>query len=264
MSRKHNIRWRRSDYSKLTHLVKKVNKKIFSIEVKHPEISEYQPEMLDYQTLKSQIETRADFNNLMKKYKRYLKEGAEDIQRNSRGAVATNWEIKEFNIAQRAENTRRRHRKQELESKEVTIGGKGTGSKRSEMGSIKENEVKPSRKSFDKMASQTAWKKAVALFDRKMRHSYYAGKQKIMLENYIRGLIREGYSEEVQKLMNHIPLDVFEEQVDLDEFATFDFIYDPINLKIREDRIKEFWEQYADEKIDNGIDYEKLIEGIDN
>jgi hypothetical protein len=219
--------------------------------------------MVDYKDLKSQVKTRRDFNNLMNKYNRYLKDNAEEIQKNDRGAVATNWQIKEFNIAQRAENTRRKHMREKLGEKEVTIGGKGTGVKRKEMGSIKENAVKESKKSFKGMRSQEDWEKAFKLMDKRMNSTYYEDAQRRMLENYIKGLIQEGYSDELLKLMNTIPLDIFEEIIDTDEFATFGFIYDPIELSMKQDRLIELWSQHSDENTNNGVNYEALIKGVE-
>ena len=74
MSKQYNIRWLRSDISKLSNVVRKVNEKIFKIEVTRPNIIKYQPEMLDYKTAKESIKTRQDFNKFINSYKRYLKE----------------------------------------------------------------------------------------------------------------------------------------------------------------------------------------------
>ena len=146
MSNKYNIRWGRSDYSKLSHLVRRVNEKIFAIEVKRPEIADFQPEYLEYQELKAQIKMRQDLNRVLKRYKRYLREGAEEIVTSSRSAKDTKWAVSEFTIAKRADNAQKARKRKELEGKEVTVAGKGQGSTRAEMGPIKQNELKPTNK----------------------------------------------------------------------------------------------------------------------
>lgn len=261
MRKQYNIQWRRSDYSKLSHLTRKVNKKVFEIEVKRPDIAGYQPAMLDYHELKKSIKTRQDFNNLINKYNRYLREGVEETIKSERGAVASKWAVKEFEINQRAENTRRRAKAKQLGEKEVTLGGKPTGNKRAEMGDIKENAVKPSQKKF-KNQSQREWELASRLFDRKMYSTYNDEKQQLMIENYVKGLIAEGYSDELQQLMNKIPVSKFMEIVDTDDMATFAFIYDPIELKAKQERLIELWEQYADENVDNKINFNAIADEV--
>lgn len=261
MSKQYNIRWGRSDYSKLSHLVRKVNKKVFEIEVKRPDIAGYQPAMLDYHDVKEQIKTRQDLHNFINKYNRYLREGVEETIKSDRGAVASKWAVREFEIAQRAENTRRRATAKRLGEKDVTIGGKSTGVKRAEMGKIKENAVKPSTKKF-KNQSQREWENAYRLFDKKMHSTYNDEQQQKMIENYVKGLIAEGYSDELQQLMNKIPVDIFREIVDTDETASFDFIYDPLELKVKQDSLIELWEQYVDEEVDNNIDFGAISDEV--
>lgn len=263
MSKQYNIRWGRSDYSKLSHLVRKVNKKVFEIEVKRPDIAGYQPAMLDYQDAKKDIKTRQDYNNFIKKYERYLREGVEEIKTSDRGAKATTWAVREFEIAQRAENTRRRATAKRLGEQNVKIGGKDTGVKRAEMGKIKENAVKPSQKKF-KNQSQREWELASRLFDRKMHSTYNDERQQAMIENYVKGLIAEGYNDELINLLNKIPLKRFLEVVDTDEKATFDFIYDPLELKAKQESLIELWEQYVDEETDNNINFDAIMKEVQN
>ena len=257
MSKQYNIRWGRSDYSKLSHLVRKVNKKVFEIEVKRPDIAGYQPAMLDYQELKSNIKTRKDLHNVINKYERYLREGVEETIKSDRGAVASKWAVREFEINQRAENARRRATAKQLGEKDVTIAGKSTGVKRAEMGSIKENAVKPSKKTF-KNQSQEEWERASRLFEKRMMSTYDDERLKLMAENYVKGLIAEGYSDELQQLINKIPLEKFREIIDTDETATFDFIYDPLELKVKQESLIELWEQYVDDEVDNKINFDEI------
>lgn len=257
MPKQYNIRWGRSDYSKLSHLVRKVNKKVFAIDVKRPDIAGYQPAMLDYQEAKNEIKTRRDFNNFIKKYERYLREGAEEIIKSDRGAVASKWEVKEFEIAQRAENTRRRAEAKKLGEKEVTIAGKETGNKRAEMGKIRENANKQSKKKF-KNQSQQEWEHAKRLFEQRMKSNYKEKEYLQMQRNYTKGLIAEGYPDELIKMMNNIDSKTFAQVFHTDEIATVDFIYDPIELKAKADLLLDFWSEYADENVDVGLDFETI------
>lgn len=253
MSKQYNIRWGRRDYSRLSHLVRKVNKKVFEIEVKRPDIADFQPAMLDYAEAKAQIKTRKDFEHFMNKYNRYLREGAEEVEKSERGATATKFEINEFSIAQRAENIRRANMRKKMGEQEVTIAGKGTGNKRAEMGSIVDNATKPSRKKFKNM-SQGDWENAFRQFDRKMYSSYTDEQRKKQIRNYVKGLIAEGYPDELIELMKRVDLETFERVFYNDEIATIDFIYDPIELRAKSEMLTEFWEKHAGDSVVNNFD----------
>lgn len=257
MSKQNNIRWRRSDTSKLVHLIKKTNKKIFEINVKRPDIAEFQPAMLDYNEAKALIKTRRDYNNFVKKYKRYLRNGMEEVVKSERGAVATKWERNEFYIYQRAENNRRKKALQKIGENSVTIGGKDTGVKRAEMKSVRQNAFKSSKKTFEK-SSQNEWRNAFKLFEAKMFSSYSEKEMHKHMRNYIKGLIAEGYPDELIKLIEQIPVEVFQQVFHMDEVATYDFIYDPLELQVKAEQLMELWQQYIDENTHNRFDYDAI------
>lgn len=253
MSKQYNIRWTRSDYSKLTHLVKKVNTKVLNVEVKRPDIAQFQPDMLDYHTLKSQIKTRRDFNNLINKYERYLREGAEEVIKTKNGGQLTEWQKNEIKIFDLVENSKKARTRKRLEEKEVTIGGKGTGKTRAEMGTIKENEVKSRTHNVNNM-SQKDLDKLFRLMEKKMSSTYEDKAKLNKLIHYCAGLENQGLGDIVE-IMKHIPVDKFIELLDTDEIADFGFIYDPIELNVRRDRLREFWESHIDTSVNHNIEY---------
>lgn len=257
MSKQYNIRWRRSDTSKLVHLIKKVNKKIFEIEVKRPDIAGLQPAMLDYQELKSQIQTRNDYKNLVNKYKRYLKEGAEEVVKSDRGAVATKWKRNEMYIEQRADNIRKKKELHQMGTQPVTIAGKDTGVKRAEMKSTRQNALNQSNRLFKNM-SQKEFDNAIRLLDAKMFSSYKTKEMNRHMRNYVKGLIAEGYSDELLNVLEKIPPEVFQRVFYTDEVATYDFIYDPLDLKAKQEQLLELWQQYVDEETQNTFDYKTI------
>lgn len=263
MSKQYNIRWGRSDYSKLSHLVRKVNKKVFEIEVKRPDIAGYQPAMLDYQSAKAEIKTRRDFNNFIHKYERYLRDGVEEVVKTERGGRLTKFDVNEIKIYDLVENAKKARTRERLGEKDVTIANKKVGFKRKESGTIKENEVK-SRTHKVKNMSQDDITHLLRLIDRKMYSSYDIEKKQKMISNYVKGLIAEGYSDELQQMLNKIPLEKFLEIVDTDETATFDFIYDPIELKIKEEYLLDLWKKHVDENVDNKIDFSGLVDEVKN
>jgi len=246
MSKQYNIHWRRSDYSKLSHLVRKVNKKVFEIEVKRPDIAGYQPAMLDYKELKNQIKTRADFNRIMNKYNRYLQQGSEEIVTNKHGVSDTVWAKKEFSISQRADNLRKAHKRAEIEAKEVEIAGEKTGVTRAEMGSIRQNELKPSNKNFENMKDKE-WKIAKERFDKIMFDKYREERDYLLRDNYIKALHKLNYPDIVERLVLQIPVAIFNEKHETDEVCHIDFLYDPIDMSWKVDIVTNAWTNVLNE-----------------
>lgn len=261
MSKQYNIHWRRSDYSKLSHLIRKANKKSFGLEVTRPDLAGHIPELMDYKTEKANIKTRQDFNNFINKWNRYLREGSEELIKSERGAVATKFEVHEFQIAQNAENARRRAQRKKLEKTETTIGGEKTGVNRAEMGRVKDNALKDSKKSFKNM-SQKEWENAFKNFDKKMNSATRESEKLRHIRNYIKGLIAEGYSQELVDTMTHIPLEDFSKVFYSDEIGTYDFIYDPLELKMKQEELIDLWQPYVDENITHNIDFKSINDEI--
>lgn len=244
MAKQPNIRWRKSDVREVERVIANFNAKLYRTRKKHPEAAEYLPPRLKKTEVIASIETRADFHRILDSYKRFSDRGSEAPFTSDRGLKTTQWAVDEFKRNQDEENKRRKKRRKELGEKPVTQGGKPTGAKRKEMGHIKENAVRESKKNPSNMSNEE-FKKASQLMEKKMRQSYNAEQARQMQINYIRGLMREGYSEELINYMMTIPTDKFMEIIDLDESATFDFIYDPIQLKVKQDTLWDTWEEHG-------------------
>ena len=234
------IRWRDSDTAELQRLIKNFNAKIYREIQKNPDAVNYLPERVKKSEAIKSIQTRSDFNRLTKSLKGFTKKGAEKPVKSSRGATATQWEVDEFKKKQRVVNARRTRERNKLNEKEVKSRGKPTGMKRGEMGSIKENSLKPSKKKFDNL-SQKEWDKAKANIDKTLNAQYREERKQHMKDNYIKGLQNAGYSDEIVDIVQNTPLDDFLETVDTDTEATFDFIYDPIEQAKKEEALKQVW-----------------------
>lgn len=124
MSRKSQIRWRKSDTEQLAKRVKNFNAKITRLEKKHPEIADLLPERVSAKTLKQDISTRADYNKIVKALAGFSEKGAEKIVTGKGGAQTTQWEYKQVQKAVQAENRARKRQQDALASRPVMIGGK--------------------------------------------------------------------------------------------------------------------------------------------
>ena len=243
MSRKSKILWRDSDKQELTRVIRNYNAKLRRLEKAHPEMMEFLPQKLTKKDAIASIETRADFKRLTSSLQRFTKRGAEAPVVSSRGAKATQWEVNEFKNKQRIENARRTRERKKLESQEVKIAGKGQGRTRAEMGTLKENELKPSRKKFENM-SQKEWELASKNMDRLLNYTEREKKKIQMRENYIKGLTENGFLDKGSPLESYIrgvDLETFYTTVQTDEVATFFFYKDPIAWEARYNALIDTW-----------------------
>lgn len=243
MAGKSKIRWRDSDVQELQRIINNYNNKLYRLRKNHPEMIDFLPQRMTKKDAIASIETRADFKRVTSSLKRFSRRGAEAPVTSSRGAKATQWEVDEFKHKQRIENARRTRERKAIEAKEVKIAGKGQGRTRAEMGSIKENELKPSRKKFDNM-SQKEWELASKNMDRLLNYTEREKKKLQMRENYLKGLTENGFLDdnpELEKYIRGIDIDTFYETVQTDETATFFFYKDPIAYKARLDTLIDTW-----------------------
>lgn len=235
----------------LNRVVNRFNKKLDKVAT--IDNIDYLPTKLDKKEVRQNIKTPSDFKHFIERHTSFLKEGAENVVKSTRGAKATQWEVNEFYRNQEEENKRRKARLEELGKKEVTIAGEATGQTRARMGDIKENEVRPSNKNFNNM-SMGDWERASRLFEKKMQSTYNEKASLNKLIHYSVGLESQGLGDVVE-LMKHVPLDKFLEVLDTDEVAKFDFIYDPIELQARREKLTQLWEKHVDETVTHKIEY---------
>lgn len=243
MARKSKIRWRESDAQELQRIINNYNSKLYRLKKNHPEMVDFLPQRMTKKEAIASIETRADFNRTINSLKRFSKRGAEAPVTSSRGAKATKWAVEEFQIKQRIDNARRSREREKIEAKEVKIAGKGQGKTRAEMGSIKENSLKPSKKKFTNM-SHKEWQLASQNIDRMLNYTEREKKKIEMRENYLKGLTENGFLDdnpELEKYIRGVDIDTFYETVQTDETATFFFYKDPIAWTARKDALMDTW-----------------------
>lgn len=250
MAKQRGIRWRQSDHDLLQRSINNFNAKVRRIKKKSPDMEAFLPQTVKRKDVYETIETRADFNRMINSLQRFSKRGAEEAYISKRGAKMTRWEKREFSIKQRVVNQRRERERKRIEGKEVKVGGKGTGSTRAEMGSIKQNELKPSRKRPENL-SQKEWDLARQNIDRALNKTAVSEKMDIMRENYIKGLREAGILDadpQIEDLIRGISAQDFYDNVETDETATFQFYKDPQAFSTLVHYIRKTWEGVYSEK----------------
>ena len=243
MRKQYNIRLRESDRDEAKRIIKNYNAKIKRVLKKSPELEPYLPDQIKAKDFLLDVKTRNEFNRKLSSMQNFSsKRGSEKLVTSSRGAKAIQWEIDEFKNKQRIENIKRAHERKKIENTEVKTRGKKTGVKRAEMGGIKENALKPSRKKFDNV-SQKEWDIAKKNIDSLLDNEKRVEKKEIMRANYIKGLIIEGFPESLIDLIKTVDIDVFVTTTQTDLEATFDFIYDPLEMQNKANTLMEVWKR---------------------
>lgn len=98
MAKNHQIRWTRSDYTKLSRAVKSFNKRVTTEIEKNKQdqlYNRYLPELKSYQDIKSNIYTRTELNRVIEQLKRVNKKGALDMIYTTAGEATTRYELAE-------------------------------------------------------------------------------------------------------------------------------------------------------------------------
>lgn len=233
------IRWRQRDLDELQRVANNFNAKLRRIKKKNPEMAEYLPDRVTKKDLISSIHTRADYKREIESLMRFSERGAETPVKTSRGAKATQWEVDEFKRKERLVNIRKSKELKKIEQSDVTSRGKKTGSKRSEMGKIKEVSLKPRDTEF-KHQSQKEWEIAKDNINSLLDESWRIFRKANMKLNYIKGLETAGFND-VASIVREMDVDNVIRIIETDTEASFDFIYDPIEWDMKNDALLETW-----------------------
>ena len=98
------IRWKRSDYAKLSYAVRQFNKKISELEALE---KDYLPEQYNYQELRDSIYSRRELNRIIKGLNRFTtRESQQRMITLPGGEEISNWEYSELKKAMKRSNER--------------------------------------------------------------------------------------------------------------------------------------------------------------
>ena len=242
MSRKHTINWHRSDEQELRRVVKNFNSKLSRIMKKNPEIAEYLPERMSYKELRENITSRQELNRELKSMKRFSQKGSEELVKSKSGLTVTKWEKKEVGIQVAIINRERTRKRKLLEAEEATSRGQKLNLTRSQMNSIRMNELNKKIFNFDKI-KKSDWSKYKATVKRQSHPDFQSEADEHLRDNYIKGLIEIfGETDDILELIEEIKnlsLKEFITKFYKEQEATITFIYDPIEAERKKKILKE-------------------------
>lgn len=243
MSKQYNIRWRESDLKELERAINNFNQKLYRTKKKNPDSAVYLPDRAKKTDVIKSIKTRADFNRELRSLRAFSKKGAEKPTKIKGKKPITKWAKREYKKKQRRENQLKQKQLEKLKPKNVLVGGRDTGVKRVEMGSIRENSLKPNERDPLNMTKHE-FEKEFNRINKKLDANAQGERLKQMKENYLKGLNDAGIlglHPEIEDMVNELDDEKFLETVQIDETATFDFYKDPIELQERAKYIAQAW-----------------------
>lgn len=244
MARKHNIRWRDSDTQELQRLIKNYNAKLTRLSKKEGNFVDYLPERMTVTKAKAKIETRDDYKRLLQSLQRFTERGSETLITTKRGAKMTQWELDEIELIRKRENRLRERERKRLEKQKVKIANEPQSATRAQMGSIQSNELKELTQNVETM-NQTEWNKFKTAMEKRFSEKYTDKERLYKQVNYMRGLHNAGFDEELINYISTIPQEKFMEILSTDEVGYFEFIYDPIDLAVKQDKLWDLWEEHG-------------------
>lgn len=240
-----NMHWRDSDREKLERLTRNFNAKINRVTKNKPDIADLQPEKItasDLRQMMEKIETRGEYRRLVKDLESYTDRGMENTVKKGRGSERTKWANERFKRKQDAVNRMKAKELEDLRSKPMKSRGKELGYTIGEarMGTEKENALRPSHRKPEKMRRQE-FESAMRAIDAKLDKDIREQKKELYRENYLKGMIAEGYPEFLQEHIKSIPIDKFIEITETDTEGTIKFVYDKVELQERIETLKQVW-----------------------
>lgn len=255
MSRKPSIKWRKSDVEKLTKEIEKFNAKIYRTKRNHPELTDILPETIkkeDKHKLIDKIESRQDFNSLIKSLDRFLKRGAEKAITSKTGNTVTRWEKNEVALKVAKINRQRTIERKKVENLEATSRGEKLGLKRGEMGSERLNELNPKKFDFDKIRGGKEWEKYVETVNKQASSTAMDERMEDYKNNYINGLKSAfgEYANDIIDIVNKLPSDVVVQTYYTEQEASIEFFYDPQEMQLKLDIISDIWQRASEDYAD--------------
>lgn len=191
MARTNKIKWRNQDRVLLSRTVQQFNAKLTRESKKNPTIIEFLPERLKVADIRQQIQTRKDYNRLIKSYQRFLQKDSTKLVTNNQGYTTTIWNKREIQYKINEIN-----RQRAAERKRANVSTY-TGT----MGSIIANNLKDKKYEFNQINPKNALKQ-LASIDNMVRSTYIPEKLKLYKENYKQALLNNFQEEDAYNIIN--------------------------------------------------------------
>ena len=220
MSRQYNIKWREQDEKELRRVARNFNAKLNRLVKTHPENANILPKFWNDKTgefeqkitmdnLHSMIETRKDYNRIIRMLKRFSERGAEEIVEipgNEYNTKTTKWMMNEMNRMRGIVNVKRQVRLDDLTNLEMMNASGLLGytlGQRFGMGLASKNQLSPT-KSFTRGQSQkdvyAKWRSLLG----ESKSKYHEDRDEFLKENYIKELQKNYDVDDIKEVIDAI------------------------------------------------------------
>ena len=235
MARKHNIRWSDKDSKELRRLTKNYNAKVRRLEKKFSDNPELIPERIRMRDIKKEVKTRDDLKFHIQNIKSVTKRGSEDIITTKEGVEITKYEVDIAKRSARKINRRRKQEKKELGIKDIPRGM---------MGSIEQNDLKPTNVNINKSKTRNDFRDYVDRLKNRALDGANQERINTYKNNYIQALNNAlgSHADDIVKLLDNIDAEKILSSKYIDERYGVDFVYDPQDVLFLATMIKQAWE----------------------
>lgn len=254
MPRRNKIRWRESDAEKLRKAVKNFNARVAyvlktnehakTLDAKPDDLAKgdfYIPNKQKYNDVLASIETRKDFNRVIKSLERFNAKTSKPVK-TERSANMSKYLYDEARYKQQALRPIMDEEAKRIAALETKIAGEPTGNTR-KMGDIKKHQTRAHERNVKNLS-----KRDLPIFfknlDNLLNAQYRKEQREMMRENYIKGLTLNGFLDEnpeIEEYIRGVDIDTFYDNAITDDTATFYFYKDPIAFEVRKTAIVNTW-----------------------
>jgi hypothetical protein len=194
---------------------------------------------------KAKIETRQDFNRIVRSMHNFAKKGAEKVIVNQHGIGTTKWQMHEVKMEVRRINVNRANM---LAKAKAAMGENPdmTGA----IHTLEEASLHPKQINFDKKRSYTEWERFVTSAEHQIRENYMPDKVTNYKAFYLKAIDNQLgiYGEDLRNFVDMLPADFFHDNYRADDILTIDFTYDPQEAIDKANAVLEKWKEIAVEK----------------
>lgn len=217
MAKSNKIQYRKKDELELNRIVKNFNSKLGRIKKKVEDTS-YLPDKISKDILKGKIETRKDFNRVVKSYKRFLMIGSEKKVVTENGIETTKWRKKEYSIAKGIATRKLKKRMEVI----------GISEYKGNLHLAKDLNLNVEFKDIKEIKPED-FESAFRRIEKRLSENYNQEQMERYKNNYIIALIRNlyEYGYLVAEKVRPIPAEEFAIMYFNNPILHIDFIYDP-------------------------------------
>lgn len=249
------IKWREQDVDLLRKQIRNFNRKIDRLmKAGAPEVKAALPPKMSMKTARAQIETRADYNRMLKSIGRVTARGSEKLVTTKGGVTAPEFEIKELQARVRFINAQRKKRLAKLP--EIEPGDLPM------MGRVTREQLKP--KTAPGKIVPSGWEKYKESVYKQSSPEYYKTGDARYVQNYIKG-IEENFSKKDADAIKQMIKDNYTDEEFVmtsleNEELSISFQYDPIAKAVKRKAIyEELYRKIKNVESFNEKDFTKFL-----